>query len=94
MDGQRHLFRLEFPHLGQWIILMVSHLTCTRRAHQVTASSLYLLLEDSFSDYCKGIREDSDKVSSLEKWCIDRAGMCPHFQFWHIVLQLELFVLI
>ena len=74
--------------------LKVSHLTRTRRAHQVTASSLYLLLEDAYNDYCKGIREDSDKVLSLEKWCIDRAGMCPHFQFWYIVLQLELFVLI
>ena len=72
----------------------VSHLTRTRRTHQVTASSLYLLLEDAYSGFCKEIGNDSGQIMSLEKWCTERAGTCPQFQFWHMVLKLQLLVMI
>ena len=31
---------------------------------------------------------------SLEKWCTEMADACPHFQFWYIILQLELYIMI
>ena len=72
--------------------LKAFHLTRTRHAYQVTASSLYLLLEDAYTDYYKKLGNGSSKIS-LEKWCMERANLCPQFQFWHIILQLELYVM-
>ena len=73
--------------------LKAFHLTRTRHTYQVIASSLYLLLEDAYTDYYKKLGNGSSKIS-LEKWCMERANSCPQFQFWHIILQLELYVMI
>ena len=35
------------------LFLNASHITRTRRAHQVTASSLYLLLQRAYNEYAK-----------------------------------------
>lgn len=67
--------------------LKAAHVTRTRRAHQVTASSLYLLLQEAFS---QGANEGQD----LEDWCTERVQASPQFHFWWIILQLELTVLI
>ena len=67
--------------------LKAAHVTRTRRAHQVTASSLYLLLQEAFS---QGANEWQD----LEDWCTERVQANPQFHFWWIILQLELTVLI
>ncbi len=66
--------------------LKASHVTRTRRAHQVTASSLYLLLQKAYTEYSG----DTEDVMSLEDWRTERADGCPHFRFWYIILQLEL----
>ena len=50
--------------------LKASHLTCNRHAHQVTASSLYLLLEDECSDYYKKLGNGNSQIS-LGKWCME-----------------------
>ena len=71
--------------------LKATHLTRTKRAHQVTASSLYLLLVDAYSECNKEI---SSTTISLEKWCTERAAACPHFQFWYTILQLQLYIMI
>jgi len=68
-------------------------MTRTRRAHQVTASSLYLLLKKAYTEYIKDL-EDESKAISLECWRTERADACPQFQFWSIILQLELDVMI
>ena len=57
----------------------------------MTASSLYSLLVDAYSDYNKEI---SSVTISLEKWCSERAAACPHFQFWYTILQLQLYIII
>ncbi len=72
--------------------LKASHVTHTRRAHQITASSLYVLLQKAYSEYSSV--EEEDNQLSLEDWCAARAEACPHFQFWYIILQLELTVMI
>ena len=73
--------------------LKASHVTCTRRAHQVTASSLYLLLQKAYTEYNNDL-EEGDNVMSLEDWCTERAVSCLQFHFWFIILQLELEVMI
>ena len=71
--------------------LKAVHVTRTRRAHQVTASSLYLLLQKAYAKY----REEAEgEVISMEEWRTDRAAACPHFKFWSIILQLELTLMI
>ena len=70
--------------------LKASHVTRTRRAHQITASGLYLLLQKAYAEY----REEANGVlMSLEDWHKERAAACPHFHFWSIILQLELTVM-
>ena len=68
--------------------LKATHLTRTRRAHQVTASSLYSLLVDAYSDYNKEIS------IVLQFLCSEKAAECPHFQFWYTILQLQLYIMI
>lgn len=77
--------------------LKASHVTRTRRAHQVTASSLYLLLRKAYTEHSNeldegdhhGMREIT--MASLEDWCTERAALCLQFHFWWMILQLELY---
>ena len=70
--------------------LRASHVTRTRRAHQVTAAALHILQHRAYDHYCK--REDNDREHQLsfEDWCYQRGEEYPQFQYWSIVLQLEL----
>ena len=69
--------------------LKASHVTRTRRAHQITDCSLYLLQQKAYTEYCNGVEEECNKMS-LEDWCDQRVEACPLFLFWSIILQLEL----
>ena len=73
--------------------LKVSHVTRTRRAHQVTASSLYLLQQNAYREYIQTL-EDESEVVPFEDWCDARSKACPQFQFWYLILQLELAVMV
>ena len=71
----------------------VSHVTRTRRAHQVTASSLHILLKRSYTQYIESM-ESGSQPEELEKWCNRRKQESPHFKFWYTALQLELLIFI
>ena len=73
--------------------LKASHVTRTRCAHQVTASSLYLLLQKAYTEYSNDL-DEGDDLMSQEDWRTERAASCPQFHFWSIILQLELEVMI
>ena len=73
--------------------LCVTHVTRTRRAHQITASSLYHLLQKAYLAYCSSLWEERNQ-SLLEDWCPSRAELYQQFKFWLLILQLELAVLI
>ena len=73
-------------------LLKESHVTRARYAHQVTASSLHLLLRDAFAKYHGGVPEEH--TLNFENWVSKRIKESPHFQYWHITLHLELLVLI
>ena len=65
--------------------LKAVHITHSRRAPQVTASSLYLLLQKAYARY----RELAEgEVMAIKEWHKDRATAYPHFKFWSIILQL------
>ena len=71
------------------------HVTKTRHAHQVTAASLYTLLQQAYNEEC--ISDDKDVMPpislSFEEWCIQQAKASVHFDYWHKTLSLQLLVL-
>ena len=73
----------------------VSHVTKTRHAHQVTAASLYTLLQQAYTKDCTS--DDIDEMQSdsvpFEEWCIQRAKTTVHFDYWLKTLSLELLML-
>ncbi|KAG0723068.1 hypothetical protein GWK47_043326 [Chionoecetes opilio] len=73
--------------------LKASHVTRTRRAHQVTASSLYVLQQSAYSEHIQTL-EDASEVVPFEDWCDASSDACPQFQFWYFILQLELAVMV
>ena len=73
--------------------LKASHVTRTRRAHQITACSLYLLQQKAHTENSNGVEEGCNKTS-LEDWCDQRVETCSLFLFWSITLQLEFEVMI
>ena len=71
------------------------HVTKTRHAHQVTAASLYTLMQQAYNEEC--ISDDKDVMPpislSFEEWCILQAKASVHFDYWHKTLSLQLLVL-
>jgi len=66
-----------------------SHVTKTRHAHQVTAASLYTLLQRAHSD-TDAVQADSPP---FEEWCTQRSKASVHFDYWLKTLSLELLLL-
>ena len=69
--------------------------TKTRHAHQVTAASLYILLQQAYSEDCTSDDTDAMQPDSptFEEWCIQRAKASVHFDYWLKTLSLELLLL-
>ena len=71
-----------------------SHVARTRRAHQVTSSSLYILQRQARERDKESIdREAPVSEESFTEWCEQRSKAHPMFRFWSTVLDLELTVL-
>ena len=62
--------------------------------HQITACSLYQLLKAAYTDYCKETAKNSEELLSFDAWCEKRKPESPQFQFWHLVLSMELAILL
>ena len=74
--------------------LTASSITRTRQMHQITASScLHTLMKTANSDYSTETAVSSDEVHSFEAWCDSRKQQSPQFQFWYLVLSMELKIL-
>ena len=73
--------------------IKAAHVTRTRWAHQVTASVLYLLQQEGYTQYCDEL-DDGRVAMSVEEWCDTRADASPQFKFWSIILKLELEIMI
>ena len=72
--------------------LKASSVTCTRRAHQITACSLYTLLVRAYDAY-EEIVHHGDTVLSFKDWCDKRKSDSPQFYFWYMAMQLEFLLL-
>ena len=72
--------------------IKASHLARTRRAHQVTAASLYILLHKAHLKY-QGALEDGEEPLALDAWKVKMFADHPQFLYWCRVLDLELCVL-
>ena len=70
--------------------LKTSHVKRTRHAHQVTASALSILLHNAYDTY---VCEESEPMP-FDEWCTERVEASPQFQYWLIVMQMELLVLV
>ena len=69
--------------------LSVSHITKTRRAHQVTMCALYILLRRAFNDSGEDNRP-TDVADNFTEWCEKREAESPLFKFWFLTLQLQI----
>ena len=71
--------------------LKVSRITRTRHAHQVTASSLYILLKRSYAHYQESL-EPECHAETFDDCCARYNQDIPQLYFWHTALELELLV--
>ena len=70
--------------------LKTSHIKRTRHAHQVSTSVLSILRHKAYDAYSFEEREPIP----FDDWCMKRVEASPQFQYWFIVMQLELLVLV
>ena len=61
--------------------------------HHITACCLHKLMKSAYSDYCTETAVISGEVHSFEAWCDSRKQQSPPFQFWYLVLSMELEIL-
>lgn len=72
--------------------LSAASVTRTRQAHQITACSLYTLMKRAYTDYCDDTSGD-DVQTTFEKWCDLRQQLSPQFQYWYLILNMQLVIL-
>ena len=62
----------------------VSHVTKIRHAHQITAASLWNLLQQAYD------QSDLHTTMSLDEWCHQQAQRSVHFDYWLKTLSLQI----
>ena len=70
-----------------------SHITRTRRAHQVTASALYILQKRAYYRSCQIHPTEAGEIKNFQGWCHNRTHAYPQFQYWATVLEIEVLIL-
>ena len=73
--------------------LTASNVTRIRQAHQITAASLYRHMKTAYTDYCSEATENCDEVINFEYWCERCKLQSPQFQFWYLILSMEVTIL-
>ena len=72
--------------------LKASHLTRTRHAHQVIASSLYILMNRAYVKYTQTLPANETPMA-FDVWREQRTKESPHFQYRSTTLDFELSIL-
>ena len=72
-------------------LLVVSHLGKTKYAHEVTAAALFVPMDCAYREFVSST--PVDEVKKISAWCEDQMAKHPQFQYWSMVLNLELLVL-
>ena len=65
-----------------------SHVTRTRRAHQVTVASLYILQRNAYAEYVNKVA--NGETESFEDWKENFSKLHPQFLYWERVLELQI----
>lgn len=75
--------------------LSVSSVTRTRLIHQVTVSTLYKLLKEAYMLYCSEANDQTENrgCAKYQNLCERHKSESPQFQFWNLVLTMELKIL-
>ena len=73
-------------------LLHASHVTRTRRAHHVTACALYILQKRAYDHFVEAA--STDELLDFEDWCTKQVAMHPMFQYWSMVLSMQMTVLL
>ena len=68
--------------------LTASSIKRMRQEDQITACRLHNLMKKAYQDYCTD--EPGSPPLGLEDWCVQRRRSSPQFQFWYLVLDIEL----
>ena len=68
--------------------LKATHVSRMRHAHQVTASTLNILMYNAYQEYCEKLDEGYDLLE-FKAWCLMREAERPQFQYWSITPQFE-----
>ena len=55
--------------------IKATSVTRSRRAHQVTASSLYVLLQKAYAKYSEGLNDGDDLL--FDDWCAQQVSAVP-----------------
>ena len=71
--------------------LSAAHVRRCRRAHEVTAASLYVLQQRAFASYKTSCSEMTETLS-FDDWHSRQMSAQPQFAFWTLVLECELAV--
>ena len=71
--------------------IKASHLTRTRRAHQITTASLYILQQRAYRKY-KEAFDNGVEPLGFKDWKNKMSTEHPQFLYWCRVLELELCV--
>lgn len=76
--------------------LSAASVTKTRQAHQVTACVLYKLMKLAYAEYCTDDQLSGDSTESMnfQDWCERRKQESPQFNYWYLILSMELVILI
>ena len=68
--------------------LAAASVTRMKRAHQITACSLYSPLTKAYADFCGDDCEDASVT--FDSWCTSHRMQSPQFEFWYLVLVIKL----
>ena len=83
MFGGLHIEMAMLKLLDDWLE--------TRQVHQVTAASLFALLQQVYNeDYVSDDLDLGQRKLTFDEWCIQRANTSVRFNYWHKTLSLEL----
>ena len=72
--------------------LSASSVTKTRLAHQVTACTLFKVLQCAYDQY-KDDNSSASAIEEFENWRMEKENSHSQFQFWSQVLTIEILVL-
>ena len=73
--------------------LKASHISRTKHVHQVTASTLHILMYDAYKKYCEDMNAE-DVPLEFDKWQLQQEEARPQFLYWSTTLCFELIILI